>query len=749
MGFLHTYEGSVTIIEKEPLKETPAQPIYPDLLEIFIDLPEEVEIIDDIDEEERLANEKPGYSLSFTFEELIKKGIDITKIMFNYDDYKRRQTVFDSHKHRHEVKEPNDGKPFNNNDPYPIDEKIEELEQHVPFMKIHRIEYDEPDPNLVTLTEAVMDLSDKAEKRIVQLENILSTVIRNLFRIGSRMHINCVYYGGQSTYRKYHTIRCLHHDRIEDGQLVTLDQCLACTRYEPIIGQVYDILDETGQSLDIILDDNQMSYSTMQDYIKFSKVEEFNEPQEKVLIDTKKLDKRNKDDIDFADVWDEGFIMDWNLVPVEEQEHHVNYEDGSTSKHLPSNYHNIAHHYEDTGFYSSLEGLEATNEGIRRNDEAFKDVHDENLLRYIRDGKKFAESNTGTALNNMNKGGYEKILEEICQKEGLDPLLMMAIIVVESTGQVSPANDPGTSYWGLMQVYKNNLSAGYSSKSTLDKARENIQVGCRMYKEKLKACWNTKNDVLGMVSYNSGEGVVLGVSGKGVPPIHTPGLNKDKHNEWTWVDIAKNLERNARGLYGERSVKEKMTYYPRIHFVYKILLEKKGFNPLKGGKGLQFPYSPQTIKNKKIYFTSDFGMRVLRSGGAATMHCGLDFHTGAGTPICAAGDGKVIKVDFQPGGAGRYVTIDHGNDIYTLYMHMENNSPAKHGISVGTVVKAGQVIGNESNTGVSVGATGIHLHFEVRIGGNQSKFAVDPKKEIFPWMKGMKPNTSTPMKVPI
>lgn len=752
MAFQVSYDGSRTIIEKEPLKQTPAQPIYPDLLEIFIEVPEEVEIVDDdFDEEERLANEKEGYSLTFTFEELIKKGIDMTKITFNYDDYKRREQVFDAYEHRHEVKEPNEGKPFNNNDPYPVDEKIEELEQHIPFMKIHRMEFDEPSPGLVELAKQVMDLSDKAEKRIVQLENILATVMRNLFRVGSRMHINCVYYGGQSTYRKYHTIRCLHHDRIADGQLVTLDQCLACTRYEPIIGQVYDIVDETGRSLDVILDDNQMSYSTMQDYINFSSINKSHEPEEKVTLETKNLEKRNEDEQDFKDVWDEGFIMDWNLVPVEEQMHHVNYEDGSKSKTLPSNYKNIEHLYNDTGFYTSLEGMQATLEQIKRNQAAFDAIGEEDPFReYVRNGESFAKNNVDTALKNMAADGYEQILNEVAQKEGVDPLLMLAIIVCESTGAITPSLDKptGDSFWGLMQVDKDNLPSDYWSLPELEKAKINIEKGIAMYKGKLKACWETKNIVLGVCAYNAGEGLIKGISSKGISAVHNPGLNQSDHNNWTWVDIAENYKRNVSKM-GNYSVKEKMTYYPRIHFVYKLLVEKKGFNPLSGEVGLQFPYSPETIKNKPIYFTSDYGMRYHTKLKETRMHFGLDFHSGAGTPICAAGDGKVIKVGWQPGGAGRYITIDHGNNVYTLYMHLQKDSPSNNGISEGTQVKAGQVIGNEGNTGLNMGSSGIHLHFEVRIGGNESKYAVDPKQKVFPWMQGMKKDSNNPIKFPI
>ena len=60
------------------------------------------------------------------------------------------------------------------------------------------------------------------------------------------------------TKSKYKCIRCLKDNRINDGAIVTLDQCLCCTRYEPIEGQVYAILDETGPNVSQVIDDIQI-----------------------------------------------------------------------------------------------------------------------------------------------------------------------------------------------------------------------------------------------------------------------------------------------------------------------------------------------------------------------------------------------------------------------------------------------------------------------------------------------------------
>ena len=165
-------------------------------------------------------------------------------------------------------------------DPYPTDDKIIELERHDPKVFIDEIEsqlYSCNHPgcpigqpmakNFAMLSDALMAQSRKTEQRLVKLENILSTVMRNQARLSSRININCVYYGGQSTLAgKYKCIRCMHDDRIHDGAIVTLDQCLNCTRYEPILGQIYQILDESGFNGSVILDDMQMSYSNLTNY---------------------------------------------------------------------------------------------------------------------------------------------------------------------------------------------------------------------------------------------------------------------------------------------------------------------------------------------------------------------------------------------------------------------------------------------------------------------------------------------------
>lgn len=96
-------------------------------------------------------------------------------------------------------------------------------------------------------------------------------------------------------------------------------------------------------------------------------------------------------------------------------------------------------------------------------------------------------------------------------------------------------------------------------------------------------------------------------------------------------------------------------------------------------------------------------------------HKGVDYAAPRGTPIKAAGDGKVILAGPK-GGYGNTVVIQHGSRYRTLYAHMQGF--AKN-IRAGATVKQGQIIGYIGTTGLS---TGPHLHYEFQVNGTH----VDP-----------------------
>ncbi|MEW6546807.1 MAG: M23 family metallopeptidase [Bacillota bacterium] len=102
------------------------------------------------------------------------------------------------------------------------------------------------------------------------------------------------------------------------------------------------------------------------------------------------------------------------------------------------------------------------------------------------------------------------------------------------------------------------------------------------------------------------------------------------------------------------------------------------------------------------HITSGFGWR------RRDWHPAIDIAAPEGTPVRAADSGVVTYVGWQ-GGYGRLIIIDHGQGVTTRYGHLSRVS-----VRPGDQVERGQVIGAVGETGR---ATGPHLHFEVRVGG--------------------------------
>jgi murein DD-endopeptidase MepM/ murein hydrolase activator NlpD len=99
-------------------------------------------------------------------------------------------------------------------------------------------------------------------------------------------------------------------------------------------------------------------------------------------------------------------------------------------------------------------------------------------------------------------------------------------------------------------------------------------------------------------------------------------------------------------------------------------------------------------------------------------HRGVDLAAPTGTPIRAAGDGKIVAASAY-GSFGNRVEIQHGGNITTLYAHLSGFGKFR----VGDRVKQGDIIGYVGMTG---GATGPHLHYEYRLNGvHQNPRTVD------------------------
>ena len=100
-----------------------------------------------------------------------------------------------------------------------------------------------------------------------------------------------------------------------------------------------------------------------------------------------------------------------------------------------------------------------------------------------------------------------------------------------------------------------------------------------------------------------------------------------------------------------------------------------------------------------------FGTRRTFNGKLASVHRGLDYHAKPGSPVTAANSGEVVlarELFYE----GNCVIIDHGQQFFTLYMHLSHLE-----VTEGQKVEKGQEVGLSGATGR---ATGPHLHTAVR-----------------------------------
>jgi murein DD-endopeptidase MepM/ murein hydrolase activator NlpD len=102
----------------------------------------------------------------------------------------------------------------------------------------------------------------------------------------------------------------------------------------------------------------------------------------------------------------------------------------------------------------------------------------------------------------------------------------------------------------------------------------------------------------------------------------------------------------------------------------------------------------------------DFYKQFKYDGVLLRGHNGLDFGIPVGAAMLAVDDGEVIRADFDPGGFGNFVLMDHGWGE-SLYAHLDRVD-----VRVKQLVLEGEQVGLSGNTGIS---TGPHLHFSIRI----------------------------------
>ncbi|NDV90291.1 peptidoglycan DD-metalloendopeptidase family protein [Alteromonas sp. 345S023] len=129
-------------------------------------------------------------------------------------------------------------------------------------------------------------------------------------------------------------------------------------------------------------------------------------------------------------------------------------------------------------------------------------------------------------------------------------------------------------------------------------------------------------------------------------------------------------------------------------------------------------YTPEGRSMRKSFLRAPVNFRYVSSNFTKARfhpvqkrwkaHRGTDYVAAVGTPIMAAGDGKVIKSGYDKYN-GHHVFIQHGEKYTTKYLHFK-----KRAVKVGDTVKQGQTVGYLGSTGM---VTGAHLHYEFLVDG--------------------------------
>ncbi len=151
----------------------------------------------------------------------------------------------------------------------------------------------------------------------------------------------------------------------------------------------------------------------------------------------------------------------------------------------------------------------------------------------------------------------------------------------------------------------------------------------------------------------------------------------------------------------------------------EVAIKQKVFKSSPSERLWQGPF----ISPANTRYTSSFGARRVYNGKTRSVHQGLDYSGAIGTQVKAANSGRVViarPMYFE----GGLVVIDHGESIFTLYMHL-----SEFLVNEGAAIEKGAAIAKSGSSGR---VTGPHLHFGVR----WQDLYLEPSTLLGLWQRG-------------
>ncbi len=188
--------------------------------------------------------------------------------------------------------------------------------------------------------------------------------------------------------------------------------------------------------------------------------------------------------------------------------------------------------------------------------------------------------------------------------------------------------------------------------------------------------------------------------------------------------IAPSLQVEAKSFPEQRLTVESKFVNPSKSALARIALEKKRLGAIYARRTPLPPPASPFVRPVPGEPTSEFGTRRIFNGEPRAPHPGIDLHAASGTPVLAAGPGRVALAAelYYSGGT---VIVDHGGGLFTVYAHL-----SKIEAKEGATVKSGDSVGLSGATGR---VTGPHLHWGAKVG----EAIFDPRALLDPRLFGL------------
>lgn len=297
---------------------------------------------------------------------------------------------------------------------------------------------------------------------------------------------------------------------------------------------------------------------------------------------------------------------------------------------------------------------------------------------------------------NIEVNGYkiqvaDSVFGYVSNKEERDEILQKVCL--------SYINELGIDSKNVLKVYVNNNLKAIPEKVSISKLESSVEIAENLY-DAVVINENLLN--MEMEVINNHEEIIA------------PAVVEEKSDElYMGENILEEGERGKKVIYTKE-------HYSGINKISEDIINEvviKEAKPSVVKKGVKNPYydGVRFLNNplKDASVTSVFG--EARTGG---YHKGIDLAKNLGEEVHSAYEGTVIFSDYNNGGYGNLVIVQHENDMQTYYAHLNEIY-----VSKGQYIGTEEVLGTVGTTGYS---TGPHLHFELRVGGNP----VDPTQYI-------------------